>query len=164
MLSINPPKCPLTQQRSDAEALLDQFIEAYPEVEHVVLGNSFGTTIASASAPAAKPSTLPLGGLCAAIFGVTAETIDKLGAAKTRNVVAHYADFTLLQFSAFPLVLAITVAPDADPDAILEVRSGLLAALGPSACVTRGFLPVLQAAPALLTAFEPLRAAAEQLM
>lgn len=146
---------------SVAESLLVGFIASHPGAEHIVLGNSFGTTVASASSPALAPAPDSLGGLFAATFGVTAETADKLSSpAKTRSVVAYFSDYVLLQFSSFPLVLAVRATPLADMDRILQVEQGESA----SDCRQAFYFPSLQDASELLVALEPLRAAAEQIM
>jgi hypothetical protein len=65
-----------------AETLLEAFIAKCVGVEHVVLSNSFGLAIVSASSDSATvdPATIErLGTLFATTFGVSAETFDHLG-------------------------------------------------------------------------------------
>ncbi len=89
-------------------------------------------------------------------------------AGNTRTVTAFYDDFILLQFSAFPLVLAVAAAPDVNVGLVMQARNLQYCSKTSNTVVFRVaclliFTPslIVQTAPQLLAVLEPLRAAAE---
>lgn len=122
---------------SSVDAALSALVSRVPEVEHVIVSNAFGLSIARVSADDASIDPLPAETALPIIFGKTVESADKLPFGRAKTVTLFTSNFVLAQANMAPLVLSVVAKP--------SVNVGLL-----TACL-----------PAAVGLLEPLRAAAE---
>jgi hypothetical protein len=128
-------------------AALELFVGALPGLMTATLSNTFGLRVAEAASPAATgrdrvtvPPQLPIAfAVTQELWSAAAPERATMAATRPRATVARYDDVTVVQAGLFPLVLTLTADPGADVGDVLAALPELLTALEPVRAAAEGF-------------------------